>query len=202
MRAVTPNPAAPAKPAGAPLFDSQPIDRGLAEPRRSANHRTPTAFRHGAQGCRAAATLGSLVDCHQPQRGCALPVGRGVGGTPLGFEAIGNGLPRVGARSSRQPWALRRNAVGVLRAPCCSAATSAEPVAPHEPPPTSRIRRARVLGRAPQWPAFSCAHHHGTTPRACVFCPRHTPLPQFAIKPKPYELPANILHCQSAHHFA
>jgi hypothetical protein len=26
--------AAPAKPAGAPLFDSQPVERGLAEPRR------------------------------------------------------------------------------------------------------------------------------------------------------------------------
>ena len=32
----SPNQAAPAKPAGASLFDSQPFERGLAEPRRSA----------------------------------------------------------------------------------------------------------------------------------------------------------------------
>jgi hypothetical protein len=31
--AFSPNPAAPAKPARAPLFDSQPFERGLAEPR-------------------------------------------------------------------------------------------------------------------------------------------------------------------------
>src|SRR4030095_14454898 len=32
----SPNQAAPAKPAGASLFDSQPFERGLAEPQRSA----------------------------------------------------------------------------------------------------------------------------------------------------------------------
>src|SRR5262245_55952134 len=33
----SPNQAAPAKPAGASLFDSQPFERGLAEPQRWAN---------------------------------------------------------------------------------------------------------------------------------------------------------------------
>ena len=49
-----------------------------------------------------------------------------VGGTPLGFDGMGRGLPRVGARASRQPWAPRRNAVGVRCSPS-SFAPIAEP---------------------------------------------------------------------------
>ena len=54
------------------------------------------------------------------------PLGRDAGGTPLGFQLKGR-LPRVGARSSRQPWALLRNAVGVGRTDGCASSANAEP---------------------------------------------------------------------------
>jgi hypothetical protein len=38
MRPKSPNQAAPAKPAGEPRFHSQPVERGLAEPRRSPSY--------------------------------------------------------------------------------------------------------------------------------------------------------------------
>ena len=49
---------------------------------------------------------------NQPQRGCINPY------VPHGFNPVGvvvsaNGIPRVGAPSSRQPWADGCNAVGV-----------------------------------------------------------------------------------------
>ena len=73
-------------------------------------HRTPTGLR--------------------PRVGC-------VGGTPLGFDALGRTLPRVGARASRQPWALRRNAVGVRRLFCDGS--------PHRSP--NQIARPNAGGR-------------------------------------------------------
>jgi hypothetical protein len=42
-----------------------------------------------------------------PRAGCDM------GGTPMGFDGIVRSLLRVGARSSCQLWALRRNAFGV-----------------------------------------------------------------------------------------
>ena len=51
--------------------------------------------------------------------------------TPLGFSEISGVFPRVAARSSRQPWAGGRNAVGVpwdRHLPCGS---NAEPTAPN-----------------------------------------------------------------------
>ena len=68
-------------------------------------------------------------------------------GTPLGFDGIGDGLPRVGAPTARQLWAGGRNAVGVRRVGCRASATDPEPAASHEPPSASRIRHARILGR-------------------------------------------------------
>ena len=44
----------------------------------------------------------------------------GADGTPLGFGAIWGRLPRVGALSSRQPWAEGWNAFGVRGAWCFS----------------------------------------------------------------------------------
>jgi hypothetical protein len=49
---------------------------------------------------------------HQPQRGCINPAGGGDGCNPVGDGPFYRG-PRVGARSSRQPWADGWNAVGV-----------------------------------------------------------------------------------------
>jgi hypothetical protein len=57
------------------------------------------------------------------------------------------GTRSQGSASAAQPWAGGRNAVGVRRDGCCGLATNAEPVAPHEPPPASRISRARVFER-------------------------------------------------------
>jgi len=74
------------------------------------------------------------------------PIGGDAGGTPLGFDEVGGSLPRVGARSSRQPWALLRNAVGVGRVDGRGSATNAEPVASHEPPPARWIRHGLVFG--------------------------------------------------------
>jgi hypothetical protein len=74
------------------------------------------------------------------------PIGRNAGGTPLGFIHEGR-LPRVGARSSRQPWALLRNAVGVGRTDGCASSANVQPVPPHEPPPASRISPSRIFKR-------------------------------------------------------
>jgi len=56
--------------------------------------------------------------------------GRGAGGTPLGFDGIGDVAPRVDAPASRQPWAGRRNAVGVRRELSLARRPSAEQGAP------------------------------------------------------------------------
>jgi hypothetical protein len=63
------------------------------------------------------------------------PMGRGVDGTPLGFDVIGDDLPRVGARSSRQPWAGGPNAFSVRRIRYARLRTGAEPGAPPNPAP-------------------------------------------------------------------
>jgi hypothetical protein len=73
------------------------------------------------------------------------PSGRTAGGTPLGFK-IKDRLPRVGARSSRQSRALLRKAVGVGGTDGCASAANAE-IAPHEPPPGSRIPPSRFFER-------------------------------------------------------
>ena len=51
--------------------------------------------------------------------------------TPLGFSEISGVLPRVAARSSRQPWAGGRNAVGVPWDRHLSSGSNAEPTAPN-----------------------------------------------------------------------
>ncbi len=75
---------------------------------------TPTALRPPAQGCEERASLGKRVhDLFQPQRGCGMDSRVTEGRNPVGVDVDIASLPRV-ARSS-QPWALRRNPVGILR---------------------------------------------------------------------------------------
>src|SRR5262245_31861267 len=67
----------------------------------------PKGFRLRAQGCEGRATLGMPERVFQPQRGCA----KDLRDERVRFAMVPKGVPRV-ARSS-QPWALRRNPVGV-----------------------------------------------------------------------------------------
>jgi len=73
--------------------------------------RIPTGFRRKAQGWEARAELPwvNRSRCSQPQRGCVtqIPPGR----NPVGVVPFHVFSPRV-SRSS-QPWALRRNPVGI-----------------------------------------------------------------------------------------
>ena len=78
--------------------------------------RTPTAFRHPAQGWRdnGAPTLGHWLKIAKTLKGFRPPACLGVkAATHSGLLFIVNRIPRV-ARAS-QPWADGRNAVGVLR---------------------------------------------------------------------------------------
>ena len=83
---------------------------------------TPTAFRHAAQGCachavakrrrEARATLGLSAERGQPQPGCVGPRTSVRGRNPVGVVTVWGMIPRV-APQTAQPWAERRNPVGI-----------------------------------------------------------------------------------------
>ena len=88
---------------------------------RSRELNAPKGHRPPAQGWRASAYLGHRPTNHQPQPGCVNSVfvwrSCDVGLNPVGVVIFFGRFPRV-ARASR-PWALGRNAVGVLLAFSC-----------------------------------------------------------------------------------
>ena len=73
---------------------------------------TPKALRHAAQGCEARATLGLRAESGQPQRGCVTPRADDDGRNPVGVDGMGGTIPRV-APQTAQPWAVRRNPLGI-----------------------------------------------------------------------------------------
>ena len=62
MSTKRPNQAAPAKPAGAPLFHSQPAERGLAEPRRWADANFMRVILHCLVGASLVLVAGCVSD--------------------------------------------------------------------------------------------------------------------------------------------
>ena len=113
---------------------------GVPEPVRSAKSSNANGVPSQSPGLARSAYPGSTAQTIlTTPTGLRPTTGRDASGTPLGFDGIGRGVPRVAPAA--QPWALGQNPVGVRRDWCRSAATSAEPVAPHEPPPASRFRR-------------------------------------------------------------
>ena len=79
-------------------------------------NRIPKGFRHKAQSCAAGATLGDSANEIDNPNGVATAARRQpLGRNPVGVVGICALSPRVGARDSRQPWAVRPNAVGVQR---------------------------------------------------------------------------------------
>ena len=140
-------PFAPPNPARAPRFHLGCRRRRVGEQGRSANmnangvpQQSPGLERSDYPGI-----AGKMLS--STPTGLRTWVGLKVGGTPMGFDGIGNSLPRVGV--SRQPWALLRNAVGVRRYCCTIWMMGAEPFAPPNPAMTPRFhvgRRERRVG--------------------------------------------------------
>jgi hypothetical protein len=85
----------------------------IAHRPRRGRRRIPTGFRPLAQGWRTAPTLGEPTQ----QRNNLEEVAAGAGHNPFRVDRIRNRSPRV-ARAS-QPWATRRNPVGILCKPEC-----------------------------------------------------------------------------------
>ena len=78
---------------------------------------TPKALRNTAQGCRAAATLGTRTDSSSYPEGVAQAAGswaiEPAGRNPIGVENRSGDSAQGSRENMRQPWAMMRKAFGV-----------------------------------------------------------------------------------------
>jgi hypothetical protein len=118
-----------------------------------------------AQGCRAGeVTLGdtppgdtnrnavAAVDGIDPQSGMG---NERVGHNRLAVGGCGDGLPRVGARSSAQPWAGGRNAVGVGDRLLARGHGGAMAVVLYDGHPRLLVALALTVLHLPRWPDWT-----------------------------------------------